>query len=258
VRELLPDYQDGALSGDEAEVVRGHLAICANCNRVWCRYQDTLAALRQLAPTAEEGMAAHRWRRISRRMGPWRGLRRPGPVLGALAASLIVALALSVVLFQRRSPVSRAAKTTPAAPACVELLQGLWRVDVMGLRAPLPEPIPKTRLRLDREELTLPALLIRHGPYEVAVDEARGAGDAVCVPLLAPFGDVLVLSIADAGAMRDGASRFRAASDPARVLYTRIAWTSGGRLWRLEGRAPAGDLEALAKEIDAQARRAGS
>jgi anti-sigma factor RsiW len=251
VRELLPDYGDGALSAAEAGAVHAHLAGCADCRRLFGRYQDTLAALRGLAPPEPDGREARGHERLPR--GP--GFRRHLAALGAWPLAAIVVLAVAGVLF--RTPHLPAPRTAPAAPACIARMPALWRVDVIGLRSPVPNEIPKARLTLGREALTIPALLVARGPYDADVAQTVEAGGAVCVPLLAAYGDVLVLSIANAEAVPEGGGGFRTATDPTRVLYSQVVWTRGGRLWRLEGRAPASDLQALAEEIDSQAQPSG-
>lgn len=257
VRALFSDYRDGALSEIEAETVRGHLAVCAGCARVWQRYEGTLSALRQLAPTMPAGMEAGSRQQV---LGgrSWRRPPLPRPALGALAAAAVVAVALAGVLAQQRPAAERrAGQTAPAALACAEQMRGLWHVSATGLRSPVPAHIPKARLLLDREELSIPALLVAHGPYEVAVGEARESDGVVCIPLRAAYGDVLVLSIAAGPAVPHVGTAFWTDTDPARVLYTWVSWTSDGRLWRLEGRAPAGDLLTLAEEIGSRARTSG-
>jgi hypothetical protein len=255
VRELLPDYQDGALPEADAGAVRAHLAACADCARVFGRYQATLAALRGLAPPVPEGMEARSHERARR--GPWSRLARPLARPGAWALVAVVVIALGAVWLQKRwAPAAGADRAMAAGPACAERMPDLWRVNVIGLRSPVPSQIPKARLTLGREALTIPALLVARGPYDAAVGQAVESGGAVCVPLLAAYGDVLVLSIANADVVARDAG-FRTVTDPTRVLYTRVAWTRDGRLWRLEGRAPASELQALAAEIDSQAQPGG-
>ena len=254
VRALFSDYREGVLSEADADTVRRHVAACVGCTRVWRRFEDSLAALRRLAPPTPEGMEARTRELVLR---SWRRPRLAGPRVWALAVVVAVAIALAAVLLQRHeAPPPRAEEAATAGPACAEQMRGLWKVDVPGLRSPLPRQIPKARLTVGREALAIPALLVTHGPYDAAVGEAVASGDVVCVPLLAAYGDVLVLSIANTAAVQDGAA-FRTETDPTRVLYTRVLWTHDGRLWRLEGRAPASDLLALAEEIDSQVQPNG-
>ncbi len=250
VRELLPDYYEGVLPAADTDAARGHLATCAQCRWAFERYTGTLAALRGLTPEVPAGMEARLRLRVERLHERRVPLAAPG--IWALAA--VVLLALSAVLLRsHRAPAPDLALASP--PACAERLTGLWRIDVAGLRAPLPAAIPRARLSVGHDLLTIPALLVARGPYDAAVGQAAAADGAVCVPLLAPYGEVLVLSVTRTEAAADDGAAFRAVSDPMRVLYTRVAWTHGGQLWRLEGRAPVADLQALAQEIAAGTQR---
>ena len=128
----------------------------------------------------------------------------------------------------------------------------MWTVDGDGLRRPTPAHVPEAPLSTHGRTFLIPAALVSHGPYAADLAAAIRSDDAVCVPLIAPYGDVLVLSLANAAA--GPASGFRVVTDPRRVFYSGVVWRHGGLAWKVEGRAPAAELLALAGEIEANTR----
>ncbi len=255
VRETFSDRVDGTLAPPGQAELDRHLLDCPDCARVWHRFRESLDSLREAAPSPSEGMvervrdAIARERHLreasrERRRTGWRWAWAP------LAAAVLVALAF--VVLKGRGPAPPVLAT--AAPGCAESLFSLWRVDVAGLRAPEPTRVSVVALDLGGARIAVPAALLSRGPYAAATDQAIRAGHTTCVPLLAAYGDVLVLSVADTRAGDASEIGFQTAADARRVFYTRVAWTRAGRLWRLEGRAPAGDLLALAREIEAKSQ----
>ena len=102
--------------------------------------------------------------------------------------------------------------------------------------------------------VVVPELLRRTAPYRVAVQRVVACGDAWRLPLLSPYGDLLVLSIAPAGKGNTTPSHtYQIVTDVRRVFYNRVAWQEGDLSWSLEGRAPADTLLQLAAELRARA-----
>ncbi len=255
VRGCFSERIDGPLpAAEEAEVLR-HLEECGACARVWQRFAESLSALRAAAPPLPDGMAD----RVRAALSSEDRSPRPAPpslsprwLWPSLAAVLLLAV---IALFLRGHRPAGVAVTNTAA-SCVDPLFDLWQVDVRGLRAPLPTEVRSRPLDVGGSTVAIPTALLSRGPYRAGFAEARQTGEATCVPLLAAYGDVLVLTIARPTAASP-ASGIRAVADARRVSYARVAWTHGGRLWGLEGRAPVADLVALAHELEARAPHGG-
>jgi anti-sigma factor RsiW len=248
VRELFSDHVDGLMSETGRETLRRHVAECAACAGTLARYEETLRALRGLTPAASDALH-DRVRRAATREGLLTDrVHGRGAWALAVAAALLAALAYAVHQRSRPEP-GPSGSSVVAASTCAESLWGAWMVDADALRRPTPAHVPEAPLSAQGRSFLIPAALVSHGPYAADLTAAIRSDDAVCVPLIAPYGDVLVLSLARTAA--GPPSGFRVVTDPRHVFYSGVVWRHGGLDWKIEGRAPAAELLSLAGEIEA-------
>jgi len=246
-RELFSDHLEDALEPSLEDELDRHLATCSACREALRDYQAPLEALADAAPEPPADLPDRIARLLPAEPSPWRiriGWFHPLPLAAALALLLI-----GYGLGGGPGPSVRPAPPEPVPlSGCADELVHRGFLDPSALRissAGEPEPVLTTGGR----RVILPASLRSHGPYDPRVEQALHRPRAACLPLTAPYGDVLVLSLSRPGeaGLREGA--FRVEPDPRRVLYTRIHWLQEGLVWTLEGRAAPPELLDLATEI---------
>jgi anti-sigma factor RsiW len=255
VRELFSDHADGLLAGVEEEALRRHVAGCVSCAGALARYEETVAALRGLAPAVPATLYGRiRTAAIREGLLPSRARWRWAWALPAAAA---VVAALGYAVYEGFRPARRpAAPSLFAASRCAEPLWDAWMVDDAALRRPTPGRVRGAPLSAGGSTFLVPAALVSHGPYATDLAAAVRSDEEVCVPLVAPFGDVLVLSLA--GTEAGPPSGFLLVTDPRRISYSTVIWRHAGLDWRIEGRASAAELLALAEEVRAGTRGPGT
>ena len=153
-RELFSARADDALSAAEQAELQAHLATCAECQREWARFEQTVTLLRGIAPAhAPAGFVD---RVVAARPRPWytrlaRGLFVPWPVkLPLEAAAILMVAGLAILVFQQ-SPELRFASHLNEAPPPVALPP----VPAKESPAPLPqtEQPAQTELSFRPQEL---------------------------------------------------------------------------------------------------------
>lgn len=163
--DLFSAHVDDALSAEERERLRAHLATCAECAREWERFAHTVRALRAVAPARApagfvDRVLAARPRPWYRRLAP--GLLVPWSVkLPAGAAAVMLVAGLAILLFQH-SPELRQATREPEPPAAVPT------PPAMG-----PLSLPRTERAPVSGEATP-----ERGPDDEATRHARAANEA--------------------------------------------------------------------------------
>lgn len=252
IRALFSDHLDGALEAPDEDRLGLHLAECAACREALLAYERPLTALGGLGRPIPPEL----WPRVleaARHSGLVRqGWLRPGRWLVPFAAGLLVAGGGSV-LFVRRSPPAPASAMLPEG--CTASLTRLARIEPRALYAPLSSSESEDRFSMPAYTVVVPDLLRTSGPYRAAPQRAVACGDAWRLPLLSPYGDLLVLSISPAPRGRAAApAGYEVVTDARRVFYARVQWQEGGLSWSLEGRAAAGELLQLAAELRGRAR----
>jgi hypothetical protein len=121
-RDLFSARADDALSPAEQAQLHAHLATCAECQREWTRFEQTVALLRTIEPAhAPAGFVD---RVVAARPRPWyarlaRGLFVPWPVKLPLEAAAIVLVAGLAIMIVQRSPELQQASRLTDAPGAV-------------------------------------------------------------------------------------------------------------------------------------------
>jgi anti-sigma factor RsiW len=266
IRELFSDHLDGALSLEDEDRFGRHLEVCPGCREELDRYEVALGALVGRHPEPPPGLGE----RTARRLASEGLLARPSggfrswPSFAAALAVLAIGLALGrwTAPGAHERPWPEPGLATQAwADACAGAPPSVPPLDPRALRAlPLAEG-PDNVVRAGSHVLHLPRRLTSHGPFEPDPSGPREREGQTCLPLSAPFGTRLALSVTPAlGGSTDGAGTFVVEVDPTRVLYARVLWSRDGLRWSLEGRAAATELLDIAREIAAGTRveRAGA
>ncbi len=121
-RDLFSARADDALSPTEQAQLHAHLATCAECQREWARFEQTVALLRAIEPAhAPAGFVD---RVVAARPRPWyerlaRGLFVPWPVKLPLEAAAVVLVAGLAIMIVQRSPELQQASRPPEVPGTV-------------------------------------------------------------------------------------------------------------------------------------------
>jgi anti-sigma factor RsiW len=121
-RELFSARTDDALSPAEQAQLQAHLATCAECQREWARFEQTVALLRAVEPAhAPAGFVD---RVVAALPRPWyarlgRGLFVPWPVKLPLEAAAVVLVAGLAIMIVQRSPELKQASRLPEVPGAV-------------------------------------------------------------------------------------------------------------------------------------------
>jgi len=255
IRELFSDHLDGALPREAEDRLGRHLEECARCRAALARYASAVAGLGGAAPEAPAGLGATLARRLEseRLLGP--GRLSGGRVRLAAAAAVLAAFAVGLLAGRFSvSPGDRAGDEDLTAMAwadgCSEDRVAVPSLDPRTWRTLPDVGGPDRVLEAGAYSIWLPARILSHGPYDPDVSAAVERAGSTCLPLGAPLGSRLALTVAPASTPETGeAGRFLVEIDPQRVLYARVLWHQEGLTWSLEGRAEATALLDVAREI---------
>ena len=190
--EALGDYHEGRLGGEEAERLRDHLALCADCAQLVLDLK-AFPEIEMPAGTRKptEGEVDEAWQAMQARLGegaeaapipnvvrmpqssPAASRPRPGYWTWALAASWLMVLGLGLWVFDLRRENARLAE--PAVNVGIAELTAEWEQVRGGERGGVRISSVSGRAFLDVDAAGLP----RHSGYEVEILSGPGAGRAL-------------------------------------------------------------------------------
>jgi len=159
-RDLFSAHADAALSAAEQAELQAHLATCAECQREWARFEQTVALLRAIEPAhAPAGFVD---RVVAARPRPWyarlaRGLFVPWPVKLPLEAAAVVLVAGLAIMIVQRSPELQQASRLPEAPPAVTATHPLSTVTPASKPAAVATVPPAERQQEPKPDALAPA-----------------------------------------------------------------------------------------------------
>jgi hypothetical protein len=155
-RELFTARADDALSAAEQAELQAHLATCAECQREWARFEQTVALLRGIEPAhAPAGFVD---RVVAARPRPWysrlaRGLFLPWPVKLPLEAAAIVMVAgLAILIVQRSPELQQAAHFSDAPPPVALPPEPAKQVPADSTTTSVTVPAPPSEMMLNLQQ----------------------------------------------------------------------------------------------------------
>lgn len=260
MRELFSDHLDGALPPEAEDHLGRHVEECAGCREALARYEMGVGALAGCSPEPLLDLRE----RLTRRLGSEGLLSQPSGAgarswlpMAAVLAMFAIGLTVGRSMTLRDDDEARGSHVSPIAwaDACTGAPLTLPPLDPRAWRTLSDSGGPDRVVLAGAYTIQLPRRITSHGPYDPDPSASVVQEGSTCLPLHAPLGARLALSVAPAVTGRpEGAGTFVVEIDPRRVLYARILWHQHGLTWSLEGRAEATELLDVAREIAGRTR----
>jgi hypothetical protein len=257
-QDLISDRHDGKIEPDREKALLEHLQQCRDCSNYAKAFQRVMDEMDSLeAPDLSLEQQHRIWTSLSsanaRPFGHF--LVRS---LSFSAAAILIFLFGYLFRGWIHNPTGKSGADVREAilmgdKSCTAMFDYNYEINPKSIYQ-LVQRTDSDNSAVSQLPLPVPRRLNVHGPYSLRPEKIEFWKDALCLPFVSPYGQVLVLQMSrGTGSKPDRVYQVSEASD--KILYHRIAWACGGWQWRIEGRVPADYLLDLAMEVDREVRR---